>query len=122
LLGCGTGVFHASRILAREVALVDELADALFAEIIVTLVDRNLINPSQQRTPEIEILDGKINLGKNLLGDIFSIVAVAQNAVDDGKDLGLVTVYDFPERELVLRLNTPDKRRLLGLSVVAFGL
>ena len=41
--------------------------------------DRNFVDPGQERTAEVEVADGKVDLRKHLLGDIFRIVMIPQD-------------------------------------------
>ena len=83
LIGRRVGGLHPLRVFGGEIAFVNQLPHTLLTQIVVAFVDRDFVNPGQQRTPEVEILDREIDFGENLLGDIFSVVAVAQNAVND---------------------------------------
>ena len=112
------GILHPLRVFFRKIAFINELAHPLLAEVIVALVHRDLINPSQQRTTEIEVLDREINLRKDLLGDIFRIVMVAQDAEDDREDLGLVALHDFAEGHFIPGLDAPDQSRFFSIAVI----
>jgi hypothetical protein len=46
---------------------------------------------------------------------------IAQDAVDNRKDLGLIAVDDFTESELVMGLDAPDKICLFAVLVVHSG-
>ena len=63
----------------------------------------------------------KIDLGENLLRDVLGVVAVAQDAVDDRKDLGLVAFHDLAERHLVAGLDAADQRRFFAVLVIHSG-
>src|SRR6202000_139629 len=98
-----------------EIAFVDQLADALFAQVVITLVHRDLIDPGEQRAAKVEAADGKINLRENLPRDVLGVVPIAQNAEEDGEDLGLVALHDFAEGDFVASLHAPDEIRLFAV-------
>src|ERR1700692_4527267 len=79
---CRLAVVHAPHFVLAHIALVDELSHLLLTEIVETLVNGNLINPGDQRTAEIEVADGEIDLSENLLGDIFNVVPLPDDTVD----------------------------------------
>ena len=45
--GVGIGKLHAHGIVSRKITFVDQLADALLAQIVVAFVDRNFIDPGK---------------------------------------------------------------------------
>src|SRR6516165_6753635 len=104
-------------VLLAEIALVNQLAHALLAQIIVALVDGDLVNPREQRAAEIEALNREVDLGEDLLRDILGIVVIPQDSVDDGEDLGLVTLDDLAKGQFVLGLHASYERRLFGIAV-----
>jgi hypothetical protein len=55
------------------------------------------------------------------LCDVFGVdvVAIAQDMVNDGEDLGLIPLDHLTERELIASLYLPDK--CLFTSLVVFG-
>src|SRR6202034_430444 len=87
-------------------------------QVIVTLVHRYLVDPGQQGAAEIEIPNREVNLGEDLLRDVFRVVMIPKNAVDDRKDLGLIPLHDLAERHLIAGLDAPDKGRLVAMLVV----
>jgi hypothetical protein len=56
-----SGALHLVSILFREVALVYQLTNSLLSQVVVALVHRDLVDPGQQRTAEVEVLDGEID-------------------------------------------------------------
>ena len=117
----GFGILHPARFILAQIALIYQLAHLLFAQIIEALVDRDLVNPGDQRAAEIKIADGEINLGKHLLRDILHIVALPDDAVDDGEYLRLVVLHDLAERPLVTRLRPAHKSAFLAVLIVHSG-
>src|SRR5690348_9424177 len=108
LIGSGLRVLHPERIVGRKIALVDEFSDSLFAEVVVALIDRDFVDPGEKRASEVKILYREVDLGKDLLGNVFGIITVAKNPIDDGEHFGLIAVYDLAKGQLVLSLYPPD--------------
>ncbi len=103
----GLGIFHPADLVLAQIALINQLADLAFAQVVEALVDRDFVDPGDQRTAEIEVADGEVNLRKYLLCNVFHVVALAHDAMNDGKNLGLVALHDLAESGFVARLGPP---------------
>src|ERR1039458_426423 len=118
----GLGILHPPHFVLAEIAFVNQLAHLALAQVIEALVDRDFIDPGDQRTAEIEIPDGNVNFGKYLLRNVFHVIALAHDAVDDGEYLGLVALHDFAERSFFAGLRAADQDAFRGVLIVHSGL
>src|ERR1035438_4448477 len=59
----GLGILPPPHFVLAEIAFVNQLAHLALAQVIEALVDRDFIDPGDQRTAEIEIPDGNVNFG-----------------------------------------------------------
>jgi len=89
LLNGRLGPLHALRFVFAEVALVNELANLLLTQVVVALIHRDLVNPGEQARTEIKVADREVDFREDLLRDIFGIVMIPEDPVDNGKDFGL---------------------------------
>src|SRR5262245_23453750 len=81
----------------------------MLAQVVVALIDRDLVNPGNERCPKIEIPYPEEDLCKHLLRNIFHVSAAPYQRVCDGEHPTLVTLYQQPERVPVATLATPHQ-------------
>src|ERR1700692_4863597 len=57
----------------------------------------------------MEAVNGKIGLREHLLRDVFGIVVIAQDTVNNRENLGLIALHEVSEGDLIVSLEPPDK-------------
>src|ERR1017187_926189 len=100
------GILHPPHLVFAHVAFVDQLAHFALAQIVETLVNCDFVDPGDQRAAEIEALDGKVDLRKYLLCNVFHVITLANDAVANGEHLALVALHNFAKRRLIAGLRT----------------
>ena len=112
------GILDPPHLVLAQIAFIHQLADFPLAQVVETLVYRDFVDPGDQGAAEIEVLEGEVDLRKYLLGNVFHVVALADDAVDDGKHLGLVAFHDFAERRLIAGLRPANQGTFRGILVI----
>src|ERR1035437_3673311 len=100
------GILHPAYFVFPHVAFVDQLPNLALAQIVEALVDGDFVDPGDQRAAEIEALDGQVDLRKYLLCNVFHVVALAHDTVDDREHLALVALHNLAKRRLIAGLRT----------------
>jgi hypothetical protein len=80
----------------------------------VALVDGDLVDPGQQGTAAVEALDGEIDFGEDLLGDVFGVLTIPQDSIDSRKNSVLMALNDVAKTVLIARLSAPHELEFLS--------
>src|ERR1700730_11068251 len=75
---------------------------------------RDTVQPGIERRSSLKALDRSPSFQESFLGEIPSIILIAQNTVDHGEDLGAVLAYQFAERFSISSLRPTRQFQVLG--------
>src|SRR5580700_5695714 len=95
---------HLPGLLFAQVRLVNQGPHFFLSQQIPALVDGNLIQPSAESRPLVELLQREIRLNKNLLRNVLHILATPENTAGDGKDAVLMPAQELFKSLLVFAL------------------
>src|ERR1700682_73543 len=106
-------------LLLAQIGLVHQGSNLLLSQQVPALIHRDLIEPGAERRSLIKSLQREIRLNKNLLGDIFHVLAPSQYPACHCKHPVLMTPDKLLKRLLVLLLRAANQlavvRRAGGL-------
>jgi hypothetical protein len=78
-------------------------------QLVVTLVDGDAVEPREERPLLIELREGEIDFGEDLLRHVLRVVPGAEVVVDEVQNRLLVLVYDLLEGVLIPAPAPSDK-------------
>src|SRR6266850_1236367 len=95
--------------LLADIGLVHQGSNLLLSQQVPALIHRDLIKPGAECRSLIKSLQREIRLNKNLLSDIFHVLAPSQNPACHCKHAVLMTPDKFLKRLLVLLLRAANQ-------------
>jgi len=104
----GHVVAEALLLFLAEIGLVDQLARAFFAQIVVGLVDGDLIEPGGEAGATVKTANGQEDFEKDLLANVFDIFTPTENSGDDAEDALLMGADELLEGRDVALLGPAD--------------
>src|SRR5258706_5068844 len=96
-------------LFLAQIGLVHQGSNLLLSQQVPALIHRDLIKPGAECRSLIKSLQREIRLNKNLLSDIFHVLAPSQNPACHCKHAALMTPDKFLKRLLVLLLRAANQ-------------